>query len=91
MGRLTGLEESLEGDRILVADDRESLAVLHELGDALAEEGERRVGDRPFQILHALGVRDSLVSASLLEVAWWSRAAVTATKVGALAFGCTLF
>lgn len=63
-------EDVLVSDRIGVPDDQELLAVLHELGDVLAEEGEGRVGDddvRLFQVRDALGAAE--VAAGVLFVA----------------------
>ncbi|MDE0066482.1 MAG: hypothetical protein OXN44_06380 [Acidimicrobiaceae bacterium] len=37
-------EGFLVGDRVLLAEDQELLAVLDKLGDVLAEQAERRVG-----------------------------------------------
>ncbi len=61
---LVGLDERKNlfiGDRLHVTDDQELLAVLHELGDILLEEGEGRVGDhdvRFFQERNALGAAE---------------------------------
>jgi hypothetical protein len=63
-------EDFLVGDGVFVADDEELFAVFDELGDILAEERERRVGDddvRLFQELDALWAAE--VAAGVLVVA----------------------
>lgn len=42
---LDELEDFAVGDRVLVAEDEELLAMLDELGSVFTEERERRVGD----------------------------------------------
>ncbi len=55
-------EDFFVGDCVLVCDDQEFLAMLHELGDVLAKEGEGRVGDDDVRLLQ---VRDALGAAEV--------------------------